>query len=107
MYARPLATRPVPGHALSEIERAHLLAVANKPRFAAVPPARIVPMLADDGVYLASESTFSRVLKGHGQISHRGRAKRPKSVRPPARVKVVVASFMQPAFEYRYQSNAS
>ena len=24
-----------------------------------------------------------------------------------ARVKVVVASFMQPAFEYRYQSNAS
>ena len=27
--------------------------------------------------------------------------------RTAARVKVVVASFMQPAFEYRYQSNAS
>jgi len=28
----------VPGHALPEAERAHLLAVANEPRFAAVPP---------------------------------------------------------------------
>ena len=81
--ARPLAVRPVPGHALSGVERAHLVAVANEPRFAAVPPARIVPMLADDGIYLASESTFSRVLKAHGQTSHRGRAKRPKTVRPP------------------------
>ena len=44
-----------------------MLAVANEPRFAAVPPARIVPMLADEGIYLASESTFSRVLKAQGQ----------------------------------------
>ena len=49
----------MPGHALSELERAHLLAVANAPRFASVPPARIVPMLADEGIYLASESTFN------------------------------------------------
>ncbi|PJC02658.1 MAG: IS3 family transposase, partial [Gallionellales bacterium CG_4_9_14_0_8_um_filter_59_50] len=80
---RPQAVRPAPGHALSETERARLLAVANEPRFAAVPPARIVPMLADEGIYLASESTFSRVLKAHGQTAHRGRAKAPKTVRPP------------------------
>jgi putative transposase len=80
---RPQAVRPVPGHALSETERAHLLAVANAPRFAAVPPARIVPMLADEGIYLASESTFGRVLRAHGQTAHRGRAKAPKAVRPP------------------------
>ena len=60
-----------------------MLAVANEPRFAAVPPARIVPMLADEGIYLASESTFSRVLKAHGQTAHRGRAKAPKQQRPP------------------------
>ncbi len=77
------AARPVPSHALTEAECAHVLAVANEPRFAAVPPARIVPMLADEGIYLASESTFSRVLKAHGQTTHRGRAKAPKSVRPP------------------------
>jgi transposase InsO family protein len=80
---RPLAVRPAPSHALSEAERAHLLAVANEPRFAAVPPARIVPMLADEGVYLASESSFSRVLRIHGQTTHRGRAKAPRAVRPP------------------------
>lgn len=80
---RPLAVRATPSHALSEVERAQVLAVANEPRFAAVPPARIVPMLADQGVYLASESSFSRVLKAHGQTAHRGRAKAPKQRRPP------------------------
>jgi len=80
---RPQAVRPPPAHALTEAERAQLLAVANEPRFAAVPPARIVPMLADEGVYLASESSFSRVLKAHGQTTHRGRAKAPKAPRAP------------------------
>jgi transposase InsO family protein len=80
---RPSAVRPAAGHALSPAERAELLRVANEPRFADVPPARIVPMLADEGVYLASESTFSRVLREQGQSSHRGRAKPPRASRPP------------------------
>lgn len=80
---RPRAVRPPPDHALSPTERAELLRVANEPRFADVPPARIVPALADDGVYLASESTFARVLRDQGQNSHRGRAKAPQAVRPP------------------------
>ena len=80
---RPQAVHPLPSHALSEAERAQLLLVANEPRFAAVPPARIVPMLADEGIYLASESSFSRVLREHGQTAHRGRAKAPKAGRPP------------------------
>ena len=80
---RPEAVRPTPAHALTEAERAKILAVANEPRFADMPPARIVPMLADEGVYLASESTFSRVLKAEGQTTHRGRAKPPRVTRPP------------------------
>ena len=80
---RPLAVRVTPSHALSEAERAQVLGVANEPRFAAVPPARIVPMLADEGIYIASESSFSRVLKAQGQTTHRGRAKAPKQRRPP------------------------
>ena len=80
---RPHAVRPTPAHALKPDERAALLSVANESRFAAVPPARIVPMLADEGVYMASESTFARVLRAHGQAAHRGRAKAPKRVRPP------------------------
>jgi transposase InsO family protein len=73
----------MPSHALSPQERAALLAVANEPRFAAVPPARIVPMLADEGVYLGSESSMARVLKAHGQNTCPGRAKAPKATRPP------------------------
>jgi putative transposase len=52
--------------------------VANEPRFASVPPARIVPMLADEGIYLASESTFSRVLKAHGQTPTVAAPRRPR-----------------------------
>lgn len=80
---RPQAVRPVPAHALSAQEREQVLAVANEPRFADMPPARIVPMLADEGIDLASESTFARLLREHGQSAHRGRAKAPKAVRPP------------------------
>ena len=58
---RPEAERPTPAHALTEAERARILAVANEPRFADQPPARIVPALADEGVYIASESSFQRV----------------------------------------------
>ena len=80
---RPMADRPTPAHALSAAEREAVLRVANEPRFADVPPARIVPMLADEGVYVASESTFCRVLREHGQAVHRGRAKAPRTSRPP------------------------
>ena len=81
---RPTAVRPTPAHALSVQEREELLRVANAPRFADVPPARIVPMLADEGVYLASESSFARVLRAHGQSRHRSRAKARGAPKPPA-----------------------
>lgn len=81
---RPAAVRPVPHHALTEEERKQILRIANEPRFAELPPARIVPMLADEGLYIASESSFSRVLRTHGQTRHRGRAKAPQRVRPPS-----------------------
>ena len=82
--ARPHAVRPTPAHALSQAEREAVLSAVNQARFADMPPARIVPMLADEGVYLASESTFCRVLRAHGQNTHRGRAKAPCKLRPPS-----------------------
>jgi len=80
---RPQAVRPMPPHALSDEEREQVLRLANEPRFVDLPPARIVPMLADEGIYVASESTFSRVLREHGQAARRGRAKPPRPTRPP------------------------
>ena len=80
---RPDAVRPLPAHALTPRERQRLLEVANEPRFADMPPARIVPALADEGVYLASESSLQRVLRAQGQTQHRGRARSPRKSRPP------------------------
>ena len=80
---RPTAERPIPAHALTAEERERILEVANKPRFAEVPPSRIVPMLADDGEYLASESSFHRVLKAENQMQHRGHTKPPQARSPP------------------------
>ncbi|MBV8871012.1 MAG: transposase [Acetobacteraceae bacterium] len=78
------AVRPTPSHALSEAERARIVALANEPRFADVPPARIVPALADEGVYVASEASFHRVLRAHGQMHRRGRARPPRACGAPS-----------------------
>ena len=56
---RPDADRPAPSHALSEAEQARIIAVANESRFSETPPARIVPALADEGIYIASEFELS------------------------------------------------
>jgi putative transposase len=53
-------------------------------RFASTPPARIVPALADEGIYVASEASFHRVLREHGQMQRRGRARPPRSAGPPS-----------------------
>ena len=59
-----------------------LLEVANRPECADKPPSQIVPALADQGLYLASESTFYRVLKTEEQLTHRGKRAPAKAHRP-------------------------
>ena len=81
---RPEADRPTPAPALSAAERARIIAVANEPRCAETPPARIVPALADEGTYLASAASFHRVLRAAGQMTRRGRARPPRPPRPPS-----------------------
>jgi len=68
---------------MSAGERAAQLAVATEPRFSSAPPARIVPMLAGEGVYLGGESSMERALKAAAQYKRRGRAKAPKATKPP------------------------
>ncbi|MHB1514970.1 MAG: IS3 family transposase [Acidiferrobacteraceae bacterium] len=51
--------------------------------YASLPPSQIVPRLADQGVYLASESTFYRVLAEAQQNHRRGRAQTPRRVPMP------------------------
>lgn len=80
---RPSAERPTPPNALSAAERAEVLAVCNSPEHASLPPSQIVPRLADRGIYLASESTFYRVLRDDDAQHRRGRAKAPRAPAPP------------------------
>jgi transposase InsO family protein len=72
---RPQATRPTPANRLSEEERKQILEICNSDEFADIPPSKIVPMLADRGIFIASESTYYRVLKDHSLLKHRGRSK--------------------------------
>ena len=72
----------IPANKLSENERTEILAIANQPRYAHLSPGQIVPDLADQGRYVASESSFYRVLRSAEQLSPRGRAKAPTHQRP-------------------------
>ena len=76
------AQRHPPANALSPEERAQVLAIAHQPEFADRSPKQIVPLLADRGQYLASESSFYRILRAADQLTHRGRAKPPTHSRP-------------------------
>ena len=65
--ARTTVTRSTPRNALNEAERQTLVTLCNSPEYADLPPSQIVPRLADQGRYLASEATFYRVLRATGQ----------------------------------------
>ncbi len=73
-------THNTPAHTLSCEERNAVLAVANSAEFAHLPPSQIVPLLADQGQYIASESTFYRILRQAGQLAHR-RCEQPAQAR--------------------------
>lgn len=84
---RPLVQRPEPHNKLTQAERTAVLRVCNSEEFSSLPPSQIVPALADRGQYLASESSFYRILRHHGQQHHRGRAKHPIRRKPPTSFK--------------------
>lgn len=74
---RTIAIHPEPHNKLSKEEVQQVLNVANQPEFSHLPPSQIVPTLADKGIYIASESTFYRILREANQLKHRGRSKEP------------------------------
>jgi len=72
-----------PVNQLAEEERQQILEICNQEEFRSQSPKQIVPTLADRGIYLASESTFYRVLRAEDMLHHRGRAKPPTSSEKP------------------------
>jgi len=67
-----------PANKLSEAERQAVLDAVNRVGYASLSPHQIVPKLADEGIYLASESTFYRLMRAAEQTSGVG-ARRPRS----------------------------
>jgi putative transposase len=77
------AAERLPANKLTEIERRCILAISNSQDYRSLPPSQIVPRLADEGEYMASESTFYRVLREADQVNRRGRAKPPRTLNKP------------------------
>jgi putative transposase len=75
-------TQRIPGNKLTEGERQRVLSIANSEVYCDLPPSKIVPMLADDGYYIASESTFYRILHVESQLSHRQSTRTAKHHKP-------------------------
>ena len=74
--------RPQP-RALTEHEQHTILDLLHSPRFVDVAPAEVWATLLDEGVYLASISTFYRLLRRAGETRERRRqASHPASVKP-------------------------
>ncbi|NCY12781.1 MAG: IS3 family transposase, partial [Burkholderiaceae bacterium] len=70
-----------PANKLSAQERSRILQIATSPEYRDLTPWKIVSTLADQAIYVASESSFYRVLKQHGEQHHRGRSRERRQVR--------------------------
>ena len=79
---RPHADHSNPANKIPAEIRREIINICNRPEYASMAPCEIVPALADEGMYIASESTFYRVLREEKMLNHRGRSEAPKHNRP-------------------------
>jgi putative transposase len=68
---RRKGSRAAPGNKLSDYEKAKITKVLESPEFADSNPNQIVPKLADQGIYMGSESTMYRILRELKMNIHR------------------------------------
>lgn len=64
-------------HKLTDSERKRVIEIACSSRFKDLYPSEIVAVLAQEGTYIASESTFYRILRDEKLLSHRRKSKPP------------------------------
>lgn len=74
--------KSAPPNRLSDEERAEVLGLLTSREFRDLSPKQIVPKLADQGIYIASESTMYRLLREAKLATHRGRARPRQMARP-------------------------
>ena len=71
-----------PKNKLSDNERNEIIKVSTSLEFCNLSPSQIVPLLADKGMYIGSESSFYRVLKAFKMITHRSNCKPARHSKP-------------------------
>lgn len=73
-----------PANTLSDEEREQVVSIATSLEYRDLPPSQIVPTLADKGIYVASESSFYRILRQERLLAHRGKSAERRYHRPQA-----------------------
>jgi transposase InsO family protein len=68
----------IPSNKLTDSEIEEIKSISCSDRFKDLSPNEIVPILAENGVYIASERTFYRVLKAEELLAHRSENDPPK-----------------------------
>ena len=86
-----------PPNKLTDAERARVLSIANAEEFKHMTPHQIVPLLAERGEYIASESSFYRILKAEDQLAHRHSSRVPT---PRAKPKALTATAPNQIFSW-------
>ena len=71
-----------PANKLSTDEKEQIVKIATTKQYQDLSPWQIVASLADQGRYIASESSFYRVLKERKLLEHRRKSKKPNYYRP-------------------------
>ena len=83
LYDKRSMVKKTPKNKLSVEEEAKIVSISCSKEFRDLSPNEIVPLLADQGTFVASERTFYRVLGREELLKHRGRARAPTTRKRP------------------------
>jgi hypothetical protein len=85
-------------NALSEEEKKIMLEIANSSEYRDCNPHQIVARLADEGRYIASESSFYRLFRENKLLAHRSKSK-PRSNHHPRSLTATTPNIMTPKIQ--------
>jgi transposase InsO family protein len=71
-----------PANKLTEKEIEEVVRISTSAEYVDLAPTQIVPLLADRGIYLASESSFYKIFKERKMLAHRGKSNKKAHNRP-------------------------
>lgn len=78
-----LHSNRIPKHKLTEEERGKIISIATSKKYCDLSPHQIVPKMADEGYFIASESSFYRILSEEKLNNYRGNSKPSKPRKKP------------------------